>query len=62
ERIVTAADDNTARVWDRSGQLVADLTGHKGMVFSASFSPDGESIVTASWDKTARVWRLDSLE
>ncbi|MFB2919103.1 WD40 repeat domain-containing protein [Aerosakkonema funiforme] len=34
------------------------LQGHKGTVYSASFSPNGESIATASWDKTTRVWDL----
>ena len=32
------------------------LTGHKGLVDSASFSPDGSHVVTSSWDTTARVW------
>ncbi|MBE9000339.1 hypothetical protein IQ274_19365, partial [Nostoc sp. LEGE 12447] len=57
ERIVTASDD-TARVWDMTGNLVAQLQGHTDRVNSASFSPDGERIVTASWDKTARVWDM----
>jgi WD40 repeat protein/tetratricopeptide (TPR) repeat protein len=34
------------------------LEGHQGMVWSASYSPDGKTIVTASLDKTARVWDL----
>jgi WD40 repeat protein len=32
------------------------LKGHEGLLFSASFAPDGRRIVTASEDKTARVW------
>ncbi|MGJ5633251.1 nSTAND1 domain-containing NTPase, partial [Nostoc sp. CALU 1950] len=58
ERIVTASYDNTARVWDMTGNLVAELQGHRSSVISASFSPDGERIVTASEDKTARVWDM----
>ncbi len=58
KRIVTASDDNTARVWDLSGQQIAELKGHTGYVYSASFSPDGKRIVTASDDNTARVWDL----
>ena len=29
---------------------------HKGYVYNASFSPNGENIATVSWDKTTRVW------
>jgi eukaryotic-like serine/threonine-protein kinase len=37
------------------GQL-AVLSGHREIVFSAAYSPDGTRIVTASRDKTARTW------
>ena len=57
QRIVTASDDKTARVWDAAtGQPLASLQGHTDGVRSAAFSPDGKRIVTASADKTARVW------
>jgi class 3 adenylate cyclase len=56
-RIVTASNDNTARVWDSAtGKSLATLQGHTEPVNSAAFSPDGTRIVTASYDKTARVW------
>ena len=59
-RVVTASDDNTARVWraDGTGQPIV-LRGHNQTVASAAFSSDGSLVVTASWDKTARVWRAD---
>jgi WD40 repeat protein len=59
-RIVTASEDNSARVWDLSEPTpkVTLLTGHTGWVRAANFSPDGTRIVTASRDKTARVWDL----
>ncbi|WP_293336662.1 hypothetical protein [Microcoleus sp. CAWBG58] len=34
------------------------LTGHKDVVASVSFSPDGQYIATGSWDTTARLWDL----
>jgi hypothetical protein len=63
-RIVTASDDNTARVWDAaSGKQLVLCEGHDERVLSAAFSPDGTRIVTASGDRypsasdhTARVW------
>ena len=27
-----------------------------GLVWSATFSPDGTKVVTGSWDNTARIW------
>jgi WD40 repeat protein len=56
-RIVTASDDNTARIWDAAtGNEIRVLRGHEGRVWSAAFSRDGTRIVTASGDKTARIW------
>ena len=61
QRIVTASEDKTARVWDAdSGRLVAELKGHQGPVRIASYSPEGRRIVTASEDHTARVWGVSS--
>jgi WD40 repeat protein/tRNA A-37 threonylcarbamoyl transferase component Bud32 len=60
-RIVTASQDNTAKVWDaKTGGLVHTLTGHIRMVYWASFSPDGSRILTASGDATAKVWDAQS--
>ncbi|MFP5274501.1 nSTAND1 domain-containing NTPase, partial [Coleofasciculus sp.] len=58
QRIVTASDDKTARVWDIQGNQITQLKGHQSTVYSANFSPDGQRIVTASRDTTARVWDI----
>ena len=59
--MVTASDDNTARVWEAdTGKPVGVPLQHQGAVNSAAFSPDGRRVVTASWDKTARVWDADT--
>jgi phospholipase C len=61
QRIVTASQDATAKVWDAaSGKTLVTLAGHKGPVTQAAFSPDGQSIATASQDTTARVWDAGS--
>ena len=57
QRVVTASDDKTARLWDAAtGQALATLAGHEGPVWAAAFSPDGQRVVTASADRTARLW------
>ena len=56
ERVLTAADDGTMRLWDAAtGALVAELAGHTDRVQSAVFSPDGRRLLT-SGDTTARLW------
>ncbi|WP_437298960.1 WD40 repeat domain-containing protein [Sorangium sp. So ce426] len=60
QRIVTASEDKTARVWNANGRgAPVVLQGHEGWVRSAEFSADGQRIVTASEDRTARVWNAD---
>jgi WD40 repeat protein len=59
--IVTASEDNTAKVWvTRTGQCIRTLQGHTRPVSSAEFSPDGLLIVTASLDDTARIWDVQT--
>ena len=56
-RIVTASEDETARIWDAdTAKPLAVLSGHRGPVRNAAFSPDGRRIVTASFDETAQIW------
>src|SRR5262249_41245318 len=48
KRVVTASDDNTARLWDvDSATEAAVLKGHTDRVWSAAISPDGKRVVTA---------------
>ncbi|MBW4498249.1 MAG: AAA-like domain-containing protein [Scytonema hyalinum WJT4-NPBG1] len=54
--IITASADQTARIWNLSGKLMAELKGHKEQVNSADFSRDGKHILTTGVDKTARIW------
>ncbi|MCC6369263.1 MAG: TIR domain-containing protein [Bryobacterales bacterium] len=56
-RIVTAAEDKRAYVWDaRGGKLLLTLDGHSEMVWSAVYDQDGALILTSSADGTARLW------
>ena len=59
--LVTASDDETARIWNlRSGSTAAVLRGHDGVVHSASFARGGTSVVTAGADGTVRTWAVAS--
>jgi WD40 repeat protein len=59
QRILLVANDNSASLWDRNENLVANLQGHKASIISATFSPDNRYIVTTSNDATARLWGYD---
>ncbi|HKA87824.1 MAG TPA: hypothetical protein VKE22_09175 [Haliangiales bacterium] len=41
-----------------TGDVVATLSGHTGLVRAVRVSADGSRIVTASDDRTARVWEV----
>jgi len=61
QRLVTASEDRTARVWDaKTGRALTEPLKHDNRVRSAQFSPDGLRVVTASDDNTARVWDAHS--
>ena len=54
KRVVTASQDETAKVWDvETGTEIITLEGHTGPVVSAAVFPDGKRVVTASADMTA---------
>jgi WD40 repeat protein len=57
--VVTASADETARLWDAtSGKPLQTLARHRGLVWSASFRPDGCEVITASADGTVRTWNV----
>ena len=38
--------------------MVQEFKGHKDVISSVDFSPDGKYIITGSYDGTARVWKV----
>jgi len=57
--IATVHYDNTARLWNTSGELVHELSDHSWKVAGVQFSPSGARILTASSDGTAMLWDRD---
>jgi WD40 repeat protein len=61
QRVVTASDDGTARVWDvATGELQHVLRAHDAAVEKILLTPDDRRIVTASSDGTVRIWDASS--
>jgi len=60
QRIVTASDDKTAKVWNAdTGQELLTLKGHDSSVNSVAYSPDGKRIATAGGDGIVQVYTTD---
>jgi WD40 repeat protein len=55
--VVTASDDQTARVWNvETKQQFADLDAHAEPLHAVAFSTDGRLIATAGANGIARIW------
>lgn len=55
--MVSASADKRVKIWDTgTAQELATLEGHKDMVWTAVFSPDGKTLATGSADSTVKLW------
>jgi WD40 repeat protein len=61
KRVVSAASDNTLKLWDLgTGLALRTLEGHSATVNGVAVTPDGKRAVSASSDHTLKVWDLAS--
>lgn len=59
-QLLTSSKDKTIKIWSKEGHLLQDVKdAHSDTVWSATFSPDGETIASASADKTVKLWKKD---
>ena len=57
--IAHAQQDHSVELHDlNSGQLVARLQGHRQLIGSMNFTPDGQTLASGSWDGTVRLWHI----
>ncbi|MEQ8788832.1 MAG: protein kinase [Pirellulaceae bacterium] len=71
QQIVTASQDGTALVWKvrwsmqeeaAKQHVTPPFMGHRGPIYSAAFSHDGQRVVTGGYDKRVLVWRPDEVK
>ncbi|BDI31535.1 hypothetical protein CCAX7_35860 [Capsulimonas corticalis] len=56
-RILTASNDKTAKIWDaQTGREILTIKGETNGFTSAAFSSDGSRILTASNHSDAKIW------
>jgi WD40 repeat protein len=57
--LLAAVNGCKAIIYDKSGKIVHELTGHSGDVNSVEISPDARFIVTGSDDHLAYIWNYN---
>ncbi|MDC3953880.1 CHAT domain-containing protein [Polyangium jinanense] len=57
ERVATASQDRTVRIWKRDGTYVE--LPHPAPILSVAFDARGERVITRARDNTVDVWRVD---
>jgi WD40 repeat protein len=61
-RLLAACSLDGIRLWDTTtGTLLAECNGHRGLVTTVAFSPEGGTLVSAAYDGTMLVWDVASL-
>ncbi len=60
-RILSASDDNSLRLWDvETGRCLRVFEGHTGDVWSVAWSADERRALSGAGDKTVRLWDVET--
>ncbi len=61
--LASGSKDKRVRLWDiRDNSCLEVLPGHRDIVRSVAFSPDGQRLASGSDDRTVRLWDVSDLE
>ncbi|MBK7626273.1 MAG: hypothetical protein IPJ16_03615 [Bacteroidales bacterium] len=56
---LAAVKENSALIYDSTGTILFELTGHTGRINSLDISPDNRFVATASCDKSVLIWNFN---
>ncbi|MEL7406042.1 MAG: TIR domain-containing protein [Cyanobacteria bacterium J06558_2] len=60
QRLASASEDHTLKLWQTNGTLLLTLRGHRDYVTAVDFSPDGKLVISGSRDNSVRIWEPDN--
>lgn len=59
--LASGSEDQSVRIWERSSwHCLMTLHGHRHVVSTICFSPDGRILASGSWDGTVQLWEVAS--
>jgi WD40 repeat protein len=63
KRIITVSYNHPVQIWNgENGELIRELSGHRGYPHAARISPDGRLLAEARHEGTIRIWDLTTYE